>query len=355
MSEDINPKVDLRDRITARVNQGLLGTWYVVAKSVQVRGKKPFGVMVLGRKLALWRNSDGKVQCIEDYCPHRGAPMSLGNVHSKGLACAYHGVVMDGNGVVAEVPALKNCALEGRKAISSYEVYEQSDAIFVYIPSLSRPKAPSLVLPVELTDESWGKFLCHSIWECPYYYALDNLADPMHGSYLHGQSFTLAYGSKQDTMKLSKIENGFRIEREHQENVNFDYTEMIVDGTQIYCRLDIPYPPAAGPGGAFRIIGYCTPIDEKRCMVFFWRCRHTGSNLALQSWRFLYRTTLEARHWHVIEQDRVLLEAMPLNANKRELLYQHDIGITRLRQTLAWAARDQLIAEDAINAEGGNA
>jgi hypothetical protein len=61
-------------------------------------------------------------------------------------------------------------------------------------------------------------------------------------------------------------------------------------------------------------------------------------------WRFLYRARLEGRHWEVLEQDRELLEAMALDADDRENLYKHDLGVIRLRKRLRRAARDQLVA-----------
>ncbi len=61
--------------------------------------------------------------------------------------------------------------------------------------------------------------------------------------------------------------------------------------------------------GSRAIIGSYTPIDPNLSAVFFWRCRR------VQGWqrnvlRFLYRNRLEARHWVVMEQDRVMLESM---------------------------------------------
>src|SRR6185295_801891 len=102
----------------------------------------------------------------------------------------------------------------------------------------------------------------------------------------------------------------------------------------------------AGPGGPFRIIGYTTPIDERSCMVFFWRFRQV-SGLARESWRFLYRATLEGRHWHVLEQDREMLTNIPRDAHKREMLYQHDVGVARMRRTLMQQAESQIEAEAA--------
>jgi hypothetical protein len=81
-------------------------------------------------------------------------------------------------------------------------------------------------------------------------------------------------------------------------------------------------------------------------MAFFWRCREV-TGLARESWRFLYRATLEGRHWHVLEQDRAMLEHIPADAQKREMLYQHDVGVARTRRMLSEQVKRQLAAEEA--------
>ena len=55
---------------------------------------------------------------------------------------------------------------------------------------------------------------------------------------------------------------------------------------------------------------------------------------------------VEARHWDVVEQDRVILEVMELDANKREHLYQHDVAVTRLRRMLRQLAIEQLTGKN---------
>jgi phenylpropionate dioxygenase-like ring-hydroxylating dioxygenase large terminal subunit len=342
----MNPKLDMRDRIEDRINQGLLGRWYVAAKSVQVKANAPFGTQLLGRKIVLWRDTAGKAHALEDFCPHRGAPLSRGEVHEGNIACRYHGITLDGSGTILRVPAMPECILEGRRATESYAVTESCDAVFVYMPSAEQPTAPPLVLPPEFTDPAWTGFNCSSAWNCNYRYALDNLADPMHGCYLHANSFTLAFGAKQDLMKLSKMDDGFLVSRVAQVGENFDWTEMIVRDDTLYCRLDIPYPPGGGPGGPFRIIGFTTPVDERTCRVYFWRMRKV-EGIAREAWRFLYRSTFEGRHWQVLEQDREMLEHLPDDARKREMLYQHDVGVSRLRVMLKQSARSQIEAEDA--------
>ncbi|MGR3661137.1 MAG: Rieske 2Fe-2S domain-containing protein, partial [Paracoccaceae bacterium] len=280
--------IDKKALIEKRVNEGLRGQWYPVAKAVEIKKSQPYGTSLLGEKLVLWRNTSGKISCIEDFCPHRGAPLSYGEIHDGNVACRYHGVVVDGAGVVVEVPAMPECALEGRKAVKAYEVTEANDAVFVYVPSVDQPDAPPLVLPNELVSDEWTGFLCTSVWKRNYRYALDNLADPMHGAYLHAESFTLAYGAKQDLLKLDKTEHGFNVSKVGQTGANFDWSEFEVHPGNMFCFLDIPYPAAAGPGGNMRIVGFVHPIDENTTKVFFWRMRKV-SGIERDAWRFLYR------------------------------------------------------------------
>src|SRR5581483_6016884 len=167
-------------RIEQRVNNGLLGQWYVVAKSVEVAPGRPHGVKALGRNLVLWRDEDGKIHCLDDRCPHRGAPLSRGEVIEGNIVCRYHGVTLDAAGKVLRVPAMPNCALEGRQGAEAYATNEANDGVFVYFPSAEAPEPRPIDLPAEFTNGEFAMFLCTAPWECNYRYALDNLVDPMH-------------------------------------------------------------------------------------------------------------------------------------------------------------------------------
>ena len=333
-------------RIEQRVNQGLLGQWYVVAKSVEIPRDKPHAVKALGRNLVLWRGADGKVHCLDDRCPHRGAPLSQGEMLEGNIACRYHGVMLDGTGKVIRVPAMPNCALEGRQGAEAYATHEANDGVFVYFPSADHPEPRPIELPVEFTSGEFATFLCTAPWECNYRYALDNLVDPMHGPYLHAGSFTLGYGSKQDLVKIVEQQQGFSVSRVNQHGENFDWMETVIDASAPYCRVEIPYPKAAGPGGPMFVITFITPIDERSSRIFFWRTRKVAG-LERELWRFMFRARLEERHWFVLEQDRVMLTGLPDDAREHEMLYQHDTGVTRLRRILTQKAREQIAGEDA--------
>ncbi len=311
---------------------GLRNRWYVMTESEKL-GTQPVAVEALGENLVVWRDGAGQAHCMVDFCPHRGAKLSQGEVVEGNLACGYHGIMYNGEGACVAVPAEgADSKLQKRLKLKSYPVQERVGLVWAYIgdPSLFPP--PPLDVPAELENEEWTGFVCHAMWKTNWLVALDNLADPMHAPFLHGRSYTLRFGSKQDRLVVLDLPHGFRVEREKQKGVNFDWSELGDTGT-LWCRLDIPYPRSAGPGGPLRIVGFITPRDENASDVYFLRYRQV-SGWQRKLWRTLYRTRLEARHWNVLEQDRVMMEGVTLRARLGEHLSQTDVGVIRLRKMI---------------------
>jgi len=333
------------------LDEGLRGLWYPVLASWEVHSA-PVGITRLGQQIVVWRDAQGRLQALEDRCPHRGARLSMGWNLGDRIACWYHGVEVAGSGTVTDVPAVDRCPLVGQKCVRTYSVQEAHGAIFIWFGVTHDEAASELVFPQELADsEHYSHFLCTAAWNCNYQYALENVMVPMHGTYLHSSSHSMAEGERKADMVLALTDTGFLFQKEGQKGVNFDWVEFGDCGAQ-WMRLSIPYQMRFGPGGPFWIVGMVVPEDTDHCRVFFWRIRQVDG-WQRDMWRFFYRNRLEGLHWDVLEQDRVILESMAPAARDHEYLYQHDVGLSRLRRLMQKAAKQQMatLAENAAAPE----
>ena len=62
---------------------------------------------------------------------------------------------------------------------------------------------------------------------------LDNLIDPMHGTYLHKQWHSMAEGDATAKFHIRDTDHGLAFEKAGQRDVNFDWTEWADTGSQL--------------------------------------------------------------------------------------------------------------------------
>src|SRR5215216_7472510 len=55
----------------------------------------PVRVRLLGEDLVAFRDSDGRIGLVDEFCPHRRASLFLGRNEEDGLRCVYHGWKFD--------------------------------------------------------------------------------------------------------------------------------------------------------------------------------------------------------------------------------------------------------------------
>jgi phenylpropionate dioxygenase-like ring-hydroxylating dioxygenase large terminal subunit len=305
--------------------------WYPICQAFHVK-EKPLGLTRLGRDIVVWRDAAGKVRVHDDRCLHRGAKLSLGEVVNGTLRCAYHGWCYDTAGQCISIPTSQTAQtkLAPRLRLAGLDSQERAGLVWAFF-SDNEAAAPPLVIPGELEDPEYSGFICEAEWKANWILLLENLADPMHGPFLHGKSLTLGRGALEDDMRTKRNPDGFIVEREGQRGVNFDWSEFYCRDS-LWVRLDIPLP--FGPKGILRILCFATPINDDATLVYFLRYRKL-SGWKRAYWRFLYNAFWEKQHWKVIEQDRAILESQR-GAESRmfEHLANSDRGVTELRKLL---------------------
>jgi len=86
--------------------------WYVACTPDEI-DDKPLGRRICGESIVLYRGPDGKAAALEDFCPHRGAPLSLGSVTEGKLVCGYHGLEMGCDGKAIAMPGQRSSSVTG--------------------------------------------------------------------------------------------------------------------------------------------------------------------------------------------------------------------------------------------------
>jgi len=160
--------------------------WYVAAWDHEVHRMRTLRRVLLGEPVVLYRGVDGKPVALEDRCPHRHAPLSMGRVRGKSLECRYHGLVFGPDGQCTRIPTQDNIPASAR--VRSYPVIERSHWIWIW------PGDPALADPALIEDFHWmddpgwrhkGELL-HV--EGNYLLVVENLCDLSHLPFLHSTS-----------------------------------------------------------------------------------------------------------------------------------------------------------------------
>lgn len=158
--------------------------WYVACTPAEI-ADKPLGRTICGQPVALYRGTEGRVAAVEDFCPHRGAALSLGSVVDGNLMCGYHGLVMGCDGKAVSMPKQR---VGGFPCIRSYPVVERHGFIWIW------PGEPERADEAAIPDLFWAD---HPEWAyggglyhigCDYRLMIDNLMDLTHEAYVHTDS-----------------------------------------------------------------------------------------------------------------------------------------------------------------------
>jgi nitrite reductase/ring-hydroxylating ferredoxin subunit len=100
-------------------------------------------------ELALFRDASGKVCAVEDRCPHRRAPLSLGKMVDGDIRCAYHGWTFNGSsGACTAIPNLRpDEAVPPRYRIETFAVHEADGLVSVCLANHDHPAPPESDAP----------------------------------------------------------------------------------------------------------------------------------------------------------------------------------------------------------------
>jgi phthalate 4,5-dioxygenase len=138
-------------------------------------------VQILGEKLLAFRDTDGEVGLIGEFCSHRGVSLYFGRNEENGIRCAYHGLKFSRTGECVDVPSAPDlCKNMGIKA---YPCIERAGVVWAYMGP--RDKMPATPEVEWCTLPASHVFVSKRLQECNYLQAMEGGIDTSHVSYVH--------------------------------------------------------------------------------------------------------------------------------------------------------------------------
>ncbi len=188
----------------------LRNSWYVAAWTAEL-SSKPLARTILEEKIVLFRGSDGAIGALEDRCPHRHVPLSMGRCDEAGIRCGYHGLLFNADGRCIEAPSQSFIPPAAR--VKAFPVTERYGWVWIWMGdpvAADDSMIPDFGLLTSPKHAAVGKT---SHVEASYQLIIDNLMDLSHVGYVHTSTIgNSAFGGKAQ-LKVQRTENGVNATR----------------------------------------------------------------------------------------------------------------------------------------------
>jgi len=322
----------------------LASYWYAAARSDELPAKRPRPGVVLGIRIALWRDRAGTAHAFFDRCLHRNALLSEGTIIDDCLACPYHGWTYDRAGRVAHVPSLGPSQSPPDLGLRTYPVREQDGLIWVWLGPGTPDKDPHRM--PHWAEPGWGAYYMSTRFDNGVTNLVENFMDVPHTVFVHRGWFRSQSRTKVP-ITIERTAASVLVTYE-QPGDSIGFSDLLMNPKKLplthtdkfylpgHTRVDYLWGAPDAPERAFVITSTCTPICALETQVYTLISYKLGVfNAPARLWLPYYTR-------RVIEQDVVIMAnqgrslrhhgAPEFHGTSADLIHEH---IEALR---AWAA-----------------
>ena len=273
-----------------------MNCWWVAAFSHEV-GEELLGRWILDTPVLLYRSKAGEVIALENRCPHRSAPLSMGKRRGDNVECIYHGFTYGTDGKCVRVPSVAGNPPEF--GVRAFCVMEQGPFVWIYLgdPALSDDVPPPPAL------DWWGDpgfAVEYGYLDIAANYMLlkENVLDLTHFGFVHASSFKITdwveppelIGGRDhpgylQVFKASPLPPIFAEPLGVAAGTPYDrdnYGNFLSPALQ-QGAVDLYGPAGAdreNPEGKFRVLHATTPVDMANMHYFWVIARNYGTSAA---------------------------------------------------------------------------
>lgn len=168
----------------------LKNCWYVAALSTDVDAFNLFKRKIMNINVVIYRTQDGEPVALQDRCPHRFAPLSLGKRDGDELVCPYHALKFNSTGQCTHNPHGKGHIPTAAK-VQTFPLVERYGFLWIWMgdaDSADDELIPDYSELVSGHENSVGHTYMHV--KCNFELLTDNVMDLSHIDHVHGEIIT---------------------------------------------------------------------------------------------------------------------------------------------------------------------
>ena len=276
----IVPKIDeglARTDAATPCGEYLRRYWHPVSLTSEV-SETPKEIRILGEDLVIFKTSKNNIGLVHKACPHRRASMAYGKTEERGIRCCYHGWLFSPDGEILETPGEDPDSKPAAKLretfkLGAYPIIEFNGLVFSYLGPMDKiPEFPHYDA-FEIPGNTSSPYRID--YNCNWIQVLDAIMDPVHTSFLHGQSSGIQFSEGfAEVGEIDFYEKGIQYlgcnTRRINDNVWIRVNELILPNfTQAGAAF-------AADGTKSRYFGrssftrWVVPIDDHHCVALAW-------------------------------------------------------------------------------------
>ena len=247
----------------------------LLTREIPAPDSPPVRVKLLGEDLVAFRDSNGRIGLLDEFCPHRRASLFLGRNEECGLRCVYHGWKFDVTGQCVDMMnEPEELGFKSKIRTIAYPVVEHGGIVWTYMGAAPAPPPP-LFAWTQVPEQR--RHVSKVIQESNWLQGLEGGIDTSHAPILHR------------VLKADSTRAGFKPKdpfvRGKAPALEVDVTDYgyryaglrPLDATDLHVRayhFILPFHqirPSRDPQGLPLVAGHIwVPMDDETTMVYNW-------------------------------------------------------------------------------------
>ena len=270
--------------------------WVPAALSEQLADPDgtPIRLRLFGEDLVAFRDTDGRLGVLGEYCPHRKASLVFGRNEECGLRCLYHGWKFDVDGRVVDMPSEpKESGFAERVTHKSYPTQEAGGFVWVYMGP--KEAMPPFEPPAWAPTPDAKVSTIRVELPCNWAQVMEGQIDSAHSSSLHSSDMKPARGTtagvtetnwtrpstdKNPRIQVQVTNYGMRyaaIRRPIMNARDNDYVRITT--------LVAPFTALIPPNNAYNVASVIVPRDDTSCYFHFIAWGYADTVIGQDAWR----------------------------------------------------------------------